>query len=156
MDSDKIKVSIRIRPLLQSELANEDIIDNDENKIKIGKDNKFYEGHYDRIFNKNTTQSNLFDFVKDEVAEVINGINCTLFAYGQTNSGKTYTMFGSDWTGKTNHDRNDFYFNPFDDNNGLVPRAINHIFNLLDKNSTVYCSFLQLYNEKLIDLLEVR
>jgi kinesin family protein 11 len=155
MESDKIKVSIRIRPLLLSELANEDIIDVEENKIKIGKDNKFHEGSYDKVFNKGSSQSQLFDFVKDEVAEVINGINCTLFAYGQTNSGKTYTMFGSDWTGKMDHNRNDFYFNPFDDNNGLVPRAINHIFSLLDKNSTVYCSFLQIYNEKLIDLLEV-
>ena len=81
-------------------------------------------------------------------------------------------MFGSDWdsmvgggggkgeeeggTGKKK--QNTFYRDLRQDVNfaGVIPRCIDYLFNKLlvgKKNVTVYCSFLQLYNEKLIDLL---
>lgn len=56
--------------------------------------------------------------------------------------------------------RNDFMINPFSNENGIVPRTINQLFMDIESNknkrSTVYCSFLQIYNEKIYDLLEVR
>jgi len=52
--------------------------------------------------------------------------------------------------------------NPFSEDNGLIPRLINKLFIDLDvinkkdnKKYTVYCSYLQVYNEKIFDLLEV-
>ena len=58
--------------------------------------------------------------------------------------------------------RNDFLLNPFSEDNGLIPRLINKLFIDLDvinkkdnKKYTVYCSYLQVYNEKIYDLLEV-
>lgn len=91
-----------------------------------------------------------------------------MLSYGQTGSGKTYTMFGSDWDtlikqdseSKTGKKQTTFFGNIESDENfaGMIPRAMHHIFSKLysgKKNVTIYCSFLQLYNEKLIDLLEI-
>jgi len=96
-----INVSVRIRPFFRSELGNGDIIYFDpknDTKIKIGKNTNYYEGNYSKVFGIDSTQSEVFDFVKDAIPDVLNGINSTIFAYGQTGSGKTFTMFGSDWT----------------------------------------------------------
>ena len=105
------------------------------------------------------------------------GFNATIFAYGQTGSGKTYTMFGPHWDdnqgkgyqqtvagvigGELDHfltDKNMI---------GIIPRAVEQIFTDLDQmiydalregedvrpdQFSVYCSFLQIYNEKLYDL----
>jgi len=118
--NENINVSVRVRPFLKNEMAKGDIIfiDNNNNnnidnntnitnnnkpyksnnKIKIGKGSNFYEGNYNKVFSETSTQSDVFDFVKEAIPDLINGINNTIFAYGQTGSGKTYTMFGSDWT----------------------------------------------------------
>lgn len=72
------------------------------------------------------------------------GFNCTVLAYGQTGSGKTYTM-GTNYAGG------------LDPNSGIIPRAILDIFNRLDQNvdlsATITCSFMELYQEDLLDLL---
>jgi kinesin family protein 3/17 len=75
---------------------------------------------------------------------VLIGYNGTIFAYGQTGTGKTYTMEGSD-------DKEEF--------KGIVPRSIRYIFNAIKaaantKDYLVRASFLELYNEELIDLLK--
>ena len=98
---ESLHVSVRVRPFLKSELGKGDILfvdPLDDRKIKIGRDNNYYEGYYNKVLGVNSTQSELFQFVENCVPDVLNGINCTIFAYGQTGSGKTYTMFGSDWT----------------------------------------------------------
>ena len=53
-----------------------------------------YQCHFDQVFNTNSTQTDIFDFVRSSINQVTDGYNCTIFAYGQTGSGKTYTMFG--------------------------------------------------------------
>lgn len=86
--------------------------------------------------------------------EVMKGFNCTIFAYGQTGTGKTYTMEGGgDPGGGTGHWRpNSIYA-------GVIPRAIHHIFQMLNVSGeaefehSVRVSHLELYNEELIDLL---
>jgi len=98
---------------------------------------------------------------------VAKGFNSTIFAYGQTGSGKTYTMFGPHW-----EDNNLGYQNTLGNSNnffltdhaqyGLIPKAIEHVFAELEdiqtahRTFTVYCSFLQIYNEKLYDLFQDR
>jgi kinesin family protein 11 len=72
------------------------------------------------VFSFGRTQSQV---VHPIVEEVMKGFNCTIFAYGQTGTGKTYTMEGGgDPAGGTGHWRpNSIYA-------GVIPRAIHHIF----------------------------
>ena len=79
------------------------------------------------------------------IQDVLSGYNGTIFAYGQTGSGKTYTMIG------TLHD---------EEKKGLIPRAANQIFQEIENDEnetefTIKCSLLEIYKEKLRDLLEV-
>ena len=76
------------------------------------------------------------------------GFNCTIFAYGQTGTGKTYTMSGdmSDNLGLMS------------DAAGIIPRVLQTLFNKLELDETegcVKCSFIELYNEELRDLISV-
>ena len=77
---------------------------------------------------------------------MLTGYNCTIFAYGQTGTGKTYTMSGDmlDTLGLIS------------DSAGIIPRVLNSLFTRLDADeaeSSVKCSFIELYNEELRDLL---
>jgi len=73
---------------------------------------------------------------------VLKGFESTVFAYGQTGTGKTYTMEGELNT---------------PEQQGVIPRAAHEIFNSLKqphyKESSVTCSYLEIYNEDLCDLL---
>src|SRR3954447_1046019 len=74
------------------------------------------------------------------------GYNCTIFAYGQTGTGKTYTMSGD----LTNT------MGLLSDAAGIIPRVLNALFNRLEMEETesvVKCSFIELYNEELRDLI---
>jgi kinesin family member 11 len=74
------------------------------------------------------------------------GYNCTIFAYGQTGTGKTYTMTG---------DMSDT-FGSFSDAAGIIPRVLHNLFTKLEASGeecSVKCSFIELYNEELRDLL---
>lgn len=84
------------------------------------------------------------------VKQVLLGYNCTVFAYGQTGTGKTYTMEGlKDFDGcwETDPDA------------GIIPRSLIEIFDArkkggMDKQSfQIKVSFLELYNEDIFDLL---
>lgn len=75
---------------------------------------------------------------------MLDGFNCTIFAYGQTGTGKTYTMTG---------DIADVL--PLPDAAGIVPRVLYALFDKLSQEETessVKCSFIELYNEELRDL----
>lgn len=75
---------------------------------------------------------------------MLSGYNCTIFAYGQTGTGKTYTMSG---------DMTDT-LGILSENAGIIPRVLYSLFTKLeDRESTVKCSFIELYNEELRDLL---
>lgn len=80
------------------------------------------------------------------IPQMLAGYNCTIFAYGQTGTGKTYTMSG---------DMNDT-LGMLSDAAGIIPRALHALFNKLelsDAESSVKCSFIELYNEELRDLI---
>jgi len=98
---ESIRVAVRVRPYMKQELGRGNVIfidPNNETKIKVGKDNNYYEGIYDKIFGFYSKQLEIFEFVKPLIYDVLEGINCTVLSYGQTGSGKTFTMFGADWT----------------------------------------------------------
>lgn len=76
------------------------------------------------------------------------GYNCTIFAYGQTGTGKTYTMSG---------DMNET-LGMLSDEAGIIPRVLQKLFNKLEvegSDNVVKCSFIELYNEELRDLLSM-
>ena len=107
--------------------------------------NKTY--HFDKVFSPAADQHMIYDdVVKPMVAEMLAGYNCTIFAYGQTGTGKTYTMSGdmTDTLGLVS------------DSAGIIPRVLDNLFRKLEADeveSSVKCSFIELYNEELRDLL---
>jgi len=90
----------------------------------------------------------VYSQIQEYIQSVIQGVNTTIFAYGQTGSGKTYTMFGKDWT--TNDGINVMHAKDGSKNlkiriatlhdEGIIPRAIDSLFNEIDPTmTTVYC-----------------
>ena len=104
---------------------------------------------FDKVFSPAADQGIVFDEVVSPILdEVLNGFNCTIFAYGQTGTGKTYTMSG---------DITDML--PVPDAAGIIPRVLHTLFDRLGEEQSdkcennVKCSFIELYNEELRDLL---
>ncbi|KAL1612935.1 Kinesin-related motor protein [Paraconiothyrium brasiliense] len=106
--------------------------------------NKSYQ--FDKVFSPAADQNMVFDEVVAPILdEVLGGFNCTIFAYGQTGTGKTYTMTG---------DISNIL--PLPDAAGIIPRVLYALFSKLESEETensVKCSFIELYNEELRDLL---
>ncbi|KAF9894248.1 kinesin motor protein cin8 [Aspergillus nanangensis] len=100
---------------------------------------------FDKVFSPAADQGTVFeDVALPIVNEMLAGFNCTIFAYGQTGTGKTYTMSG---------DMTDT-LGILSDNAGIIPRVLYSLFHKLeDTESMVKCSFIELYNEELRDLL---
>ncbi|TVY78266.1 Kinesin-like protein bimC [Lachnellula suecica] len=107
--------------------------------------NKTY--HFDKVFSSAADQAMIYDDVVAPVLdEMLAGYNCTIFAYGQTGTGKTYTMSG---------DMNET-FGMLSDAAGIIPRVLHALFRKLeidDAECSVKCSFIELYNEELRDLI---
>uniref|UniRef100_A0ACD5XU16 Uncharacterized protein n=1 Tax=Avena sativa TaxID=4498 RepID=A0ACD5XU16_AVESA len=103
---------------------------------------------FDKVFGPKSRQQDVFNHaVVPLVGEVLDGYNCTIFAYGQTGTGKTYTMEGGG--GKTQN-------GSLPSDAGVIPRAVKKIFDTLEAQNAEYSmkvSFLELYNEELTDLL---
>ncbi|KAG0501186.1 hypothetical protein HPP92_001258 [Vanilla planifolia] len=106
---------------------------------------------FDKVFGPNSNQVDLFDqCVSPIVDEVLEGFNCTIFAYGQTGTGKTYTMEGGK---KTKLFRKN---GEFPDDAGVIPRVVRQIFDELEAQCVDYVmkvTFLEIYNEEITDLL---
>ena len=172
-----IKVAIRLRPLLPHEdfeywtvdlnkniiasksenknSANESFSSIKNDKINFINKNKYLNQllldnvfipqsfKFDKIFTKDITSEKIYlDICQDVIKQFINGINGTIFVYGQTTSGKTYTMLGN-----INYP-------------GILPCALKNLFDLLENekkakklNYNLYCSYLEIYNEVIHDLI---
>ncbi|CDW78383.1 kinesin motor domain containing protein [Stylonychia lemnae] len=170
---ENIKVAIRVRPTLPFEQHKKEVVYYPQfqegvlETIKIEDGLHLIESKYDKVFRQNSYQTEVFEFVRESIEGILSGYNATIFAYGQTGSGKTYTMFGPHW-----EDQNLGYQNtmgPYNGSNfhqdqqkfGLIPNAIEHVFENLEilqqsgeQSYTAYCSFMQIYNEKLFDLFQ--
>ena len=100
---------------------------------------------YDKIYPIETTQKTIFEQVaKPLILSAFEGINGTLFCYGQTASGKTYTMEG---------------ISSDNDLCGIIPRMMNLVFEIINSGSSdiefsVKCQYYQIYNEKIQDLID--
>ncbi|XP_004497885.1 kinesin-like protein KIN-7O isoform X2 [Cicer arietinum] len=134
---ERIHVTVRARPL--------SLDDAKTSLWKISGNSIFIPNHssnfqFDQIFNENCKTSEVYEArTKDIVAAAVRGFNGTVFAYGQTNSGKTHTMRGSK-------------AEP-----GVIPRAVNDLFQILqqdvDREFLLRMSYMEIYNEEINDLL---
>ena len=97
------------------------------------------------MFDTNSRQTDVFDFsIRSTVDDILNGYNGTVFAYGQTGAGKSYTMMGSDIDDE--------------DGKGIIPRIVEQIFASIlaspgNIEYTVRVSYMEIYMEKIRDLL---
>uniref|UniRef100_A0A4W5P3X9 Kinesin-like protein n=1 Tax=Hucho hucho TaxID=62062 RepID=A0A4W5P3X9_9TELE len=105
---------------------------------------------FDMVFGPAAKQIDVYKSVVCPILdEVISGYNCTVFAYGQTGTGKTFTMEGE-------RSPNEEFTWEEDPLAGIIPRTLHQIFEKLSENGTefsVKVSLLEIYNEELFDLL---
>jgi len=151
MSQDNIRVCCRFRPINKIEQST----GKDQLVAKVGSDcETVYIGEkkpkqfmFDRVFPPDTEQSIVFQYAALPLVDAIfEGYNCTLFAYGQTGSGKTFSMEGV--VGDIELE-------------GLIPRMVRTIFDRIESGGTQFAnieftvrvSYVEIYNEKLRDLL---
>ncbi|KAL0963910.1 hypothetical protein UPYG_G00315250 [Umbra pygmaea] len=140
-----VKVMCRFRPLNESETNRGDKyipkFKGDDTVVITGKPYVF-----DRVLPPNTAQEQVYDAcAKQIVKDVLGGYNGTIFAYGQTSSGKTHTMEGK------LHDSHLM---------GIIPRIARDIFDhiyAMDENLEFHIkvSYFEIYLDKIRDLLDV-
>lgn len=99
---------------------------------------------FDAVYDWNCTQQEIYDeTVHPLVNSVLDGFNGTIFAYGQTGTGKTFTMEGS---------------KNVEQYKGIIPRSFEQIFNHISRSSNmqylVRASYLEIYQEEVRDLLD--
>ncbi|KAF9608573.1 hypothetical protein IFM89_010005 [Coptis chinensis] len=152
-----LSVVVKCRPLTVKERKrSRDIVRVIDDKEVIVLDPDLSKDYLDRVQNRTKEKKYCFDYafgpdstnldvykkcISSKIAGVIQGLNATVFAYGSTGSGKTYTMVG------TQHDP------------GLMVLSLHTIFDLIKQDSSsddfdVTCSYLEVYNEVIYDLLE--
>ncbi|EDO49145.1 predicted protein [Nematostella vectensis] len=105
---------------------------------------------FDKVFAPNSKQIDVYKaVVMPTLDEVLQGYNCTIFAYGQTGTGKTYTMEGEKSEENLSWDQDPLA--------GIIPRTMHQLFERLNSQTdcefSVRVSFLEIYNEELFDLL---
>ncbi|KAM4039033.1 kinesin-like protein KIF21A isoform 2-T2 [Anomaloglossus baeobatrachus] len=156
-DESSVRVALRIRP----QLAKEKIegchictsVTPGEPQVFLGKDKAFT---FDYVFDIDSKQDDIYvDCTEKLIEGCFEGYNATVFAYGQTGAGKTYTM----GTG--------FDVNITEEEQGIIPRAVKHLFRRIDERKQaaveqglpppdfkVNAQFLELYNEEVLDLFD--
>ncbi|XP_041957142.1 centromere-associated protein E isoform X9 [Alosa sapidissima] len=147
-EESAVKVCVRVRPLIQREEA---AAENAEpvqlywradkqtiHQVDDGNPTKSFS--FDRVFSAEESTNQLYqDIAKSLVVSTVEGYNGTIFAYGQTSSGKTFTMMGNSRTP------------------GVIPLAMEDVFqtikNCPKKEFLLRVSYMEIYNETVTDLL---
>ncbi|KAM0992875.1 hypothetical protein ACFX2A_008736 [Malus domestica] len=154
-----VQVLLRCRPFSEDELRSNapQVITCNEYQREVAVSQNIAGKHidrvftFDKVFGPNAQQRDLYDqAVIPIVHEVLEGFNCTIFAYGQTGTGKTYTMEGECKRAKTGPN------GELPPEAGVIPRAVQQIFDTLEGQNAEYSvkvTFLELYNEEITDLL---
>lgn len=172
--NDNMRVAIRIRPALSREIEKDlpfrsIVITSKENKTcslveyigaeldEAGRQKEWIQSPqmfqlhrftFDEVFDIDSSQEEVYSLTaKPAVLSVLEGYNSTIFAYGQTGTGKTFTMEG-------------FTYDNMDSKRGIIPRTIEDIFQYIESNSNrdtkfiIRAAYLQIYNEMISDLLK--
>jgi len=139
IDSNLV-VAVRVRPMQSTEQEN--IVDIDGSQVVVAAEKVF---NFDEMFGPNVAQEELYErLVYSSVEKVLEGFNSTILAYGQTGTGKTFTM-GTNVKGMEGE---------VDEHRGIVTRVLQHIFssNKVDF-LTVKISFYEINKEQVYDLI---
>ena len=146
---ERVQVSVRIRPFNESEKEIDPTtpiksINQKNNSMQVNREYDTRNFSYDHIYPEDSNQTEIFEETSKEVVKsVLSGYNGTIFAYGQTGTGKTYTMVGE-----------------FSDekNKGIIPRAFDYIFEYVKQDKehiyNIMISFIQIYLEHIQDLID--
>nr|XP_046206556.1 centromere-associated protein E isoform X2 [Oncorhynchus gorbuscha] len=147
-EESAVKVCVRVRPLIEREESAAESAEpvkfywkTDKKTIhQVDDGNLTKNFSFDRVFNAEETTLQLYqELAKPLVVSAVEGYNGTIFAYGQTSSGKTFTMMGSSLTP------------------GVIPLAMEDVFqtikNCPKKEFLLRVSYLEIYNETVTDLL---
>ncbi|XP_044984814.1 kinesin-like protein KIN-12G [Hordeum vulgare subsp. vulgare] len=154
---NNVQVVIRVRPLSSSEIS----VQGEKRCVRQDScqsitwtchpESRFT---FDLVADEHITQESLFKVAGVPMVEnCMAGYNSCMFAYGQTGSGKTHTMLGDIENGTRRNN----------ENCGMTPRVFEHLFLRIQKEKeirrdeklsfTCKCSFLEIYNEQILDLL---
>lgn len=154
-----VQVLLRCRPFSEDELRNNapQVVTCNDYQREVAVSQNIAGKHidrvftFDKVFGPNAQQKDLYEqAVVPIVNEVLEGFNCTIFAYGQTGTGKTYTMEGECKRSKSGPN------GELPSEAGVIPRAVKQIFDTLESQNAEYSvkvTFLELYNEEITDLL---
>ncbi|XP_010061633.2 kinesin-like protein KIN-7N isoform X1 [Eucalyptus grandis] len=143
---EKICVAVRVRPFAAEETFNGTFWKIEDNRISLhrphGTPVSGLSFAFDHIFGEGCTNATVYDrLTKDVIRAAVEGFNGTAFAYGQTSSGKTFTMNGSD-------------ADP-----GIIRLAVGDVFEKInmmsDREFLIRVSYMEIYNEEINDLLAV-
>jgi hypothetical protein len=130
-----IQTAIRIRPRVQYESYESDILTYDNESVKLSDGDLSFESSYGRVFGPETPQGEVYSFLSPMVSSSQFGIDTIIIAHGQTGTGKTHTILGT-------------YDYP-----GCLPRTITQLLRILSAEFAISLSILEIYNEALFDLL---
>lgn len=148
--TSRVRVAVRLRPYMdkQDEKGEGPCVRGlGQQKLEIinwRNSTETLQYQFDAFHGEQTSQQQVFvSSVKPILPHILNGQNASVFAYGPTGAGKTYTMLGSQ------------------EQPGIIPRAVKEVFNLVtaqekEQDSWQYSvgmSYLEIYNEKVLDLL---
>nr|CAG8441546.1 1844_t:CDS:2 [Entrophospora candida] len=155
-EKTSVQVALRIRPITNEDVAHlptrlqRQVITatpTAPNTVVVQSDKKL-SFNYDHVFGPDSSQQEVYDkAVINLVENFLEGYNVTILAYGQTSSGKTHTMGTADNNSIPPESK------------GIIPRAMDTLFNFLNspnyktRRFSLKVSFVELYNEDLIDLL---
>ncbi|KAL7082779.1 hypothetical protein ACP275_14G122900 [Erythranthe tilingii] len=142
VSEEKILVLVRLRPLSEKEIARNEVADWEcINSTTILYRNSLQERSglptaysFDRVFRGDSQTREVYDEgIKEIALSVVDGVNSTVFAYGQTSSGKTYTM------------------------NGITEYTVTDIYEYVQRHEerafVMKFSAMEIYNEVVRDLL---
>ncbi|EAS01503.2 kinesin motor catalytic domain protein (macronuclear) [Tetrahymena thermophila SB210] len=171
-NKDNCKVVVRVRPPLPREIEdgrfistiqvspdgkkiciyeyyNIELVEPEQLQDYLNNANNYtmHQFSFDNVYDQDSTQEEVYEnTAKQSVMNVLQGFNATIMAYGQTGTGKTFTMEG-------------FKYNSMDPQRGIIPRSIEEIFKYIENCSNestqfmVRASYLQIYNEVISDLI---
>ncbi|CAN2388931.1 Belongs to the TRAFAC class myosin-kinesin ATPase superfamily. Kinesin family [Pristimantis euphronides] len=138
-EGDAVTVCVRVRPFIHREQGEKVTVWREDNNTicQVDGTRSF---NFDRVFNSLETTSQVYqDAAVPIISSALQGYNGTIFAYGQTSSGKTYTMMGTP------------------NSLGIIPLAVQEIFRLIqdipNREFLLRVSYLEIYNETVTDLL---
>lgn len=148
-EKSSVQVAVRVRPINTREVDSDTVIDVKQNSIiiKDPSDRKKKNFNFDYAFDSDVPQETIFEHIGEKVVTgAYSGYNCCIFAYGQSGSGKSYSVLGS-------------HKEP-----GLIPRICQALFDRQPTNNgisvgdavityKIELSYLEIYSEEVKDLL---